>query len=428
MIYKVRSPIALIHVNTNTDTATEPRVAIMRATARCRRLPRRVLPECAARAMSMRPQVQFTLDESDGPKLSRLDKLRLQLAAEQLAETEPIMLNAFASGGVDLAGPDAALAVPRGKQREPKPSWLKSDALKRSDPSTPQGQNFLRLKKDVRRLKLATVCEEAKCPNIGECWGGGSGPVEDRVATATVMLMGDTCTRGCRFCSVKTSRNPAELNPDEPQNTAEAVAEWGLDYVVLTSVDRDDVVDGGAGHIATTIERLKIESPALMVECLTPDFQGVRQDVERVAKSGLDVYAHNIETVERLQRRVRDPRANYKQTLNVLEWAKVARPELVTKTSIMLGLGEEPNEVRQTMLDLRAVGVEILTLGQYLRPTKRHMKVEAYVTPEAFEEYKEMGEELGFAFVASGPMVRSSYRAGELFVKNILRKRQDVTA
>lgn len=199
--------------------------------------------------------------------------------------------------------------------------------------------------------------------------------------------------------------------------------DWGLDYVVLTSVDRDDVPDGGADHIATTIERLKAETPGLMVECLTPDFQGNRADVERVALSGLDVYAHNIETVERLQRRVRDPRANYSQTLGVLEWAKAAQPTLgnyrgpplqnvisrelsdrllvlsVTKTSIMLGLGETPQELRQTMLDLRGVGVDILTLGQYLRPTKRHMKVEAYVTPEAFEEYKLMGEELGFAFV-----------------------------
>jgi lipoic acid synthetase len=235
-------------------------------------------------------------------------------------------------------------------------------------------------------LKLATVCEEAKCPNIGECWGGGDGLEEDRVATATVMLMGDTCTRGCRFCSVKTSRNPAALDPDEPQNTAEAVRDWGLDYVVLTSVDRDDVPDGGADHIATTIERLKAETPGLMVECLTPDFGGVRTDVERVALSGLDVYAHNVETVERLQRRVRDPRAYYSQTLGVLEWAKAAQPSLVTKTSIMLGLGETPQELRQTMLDLRGVGVDILTLGQYLRPTKRHMKVESYITPEAFQE------------------------------------------
>jgi lipoate synthase len=309
--------------------------------------------------------------------------------------------------------------VPRGRQKEAKPSWLKHNALKKTDPTTVQGQNYLRLKKDVRRecsappyfdccaflfrcarcthrqwhpcgttgLKLATVCEEAKCPNIGECWGGGDGPEEDRVATATVMLMGDTCTRGCRFCSVKTSRSPAALDPDEPHNTAEAVRDWGLDYVVLTSVDRDDVPDGGADHIATTIELLKAESPGLMVECLTPDFAGVRRDVERVALSGLDVYAHNVETVERLQRRVRDPRANYSQTLGVLEWAKAAQPSLVTKTSIMLGLGETTQELQQTMLDLRGVGVDILTLGQYLRPTKRHMKVESYVTPEAFEEY-----------------------------------------
>ena len=285
---------------------------------------------------------------------------------------------------------DAPVRVPRGKQRRPKPSWLKHNALRKLDASSVQGQNYLRLKKDVRRLKLATVCEEAKCPNIGECWGGGGGPEEDRVATATVMLMGDTCTRGCRFCSVKTARAPPPLDPAEPQHMAEAVAEWGLDYVVLTSVDRDDIPDGGADHIARTIEALKRETPRLLVECLTPDFSGVRADVARVALSGLDVYAHNVETVERLQRRVRDPRAGYRQTLDVLEWAKAAKPQLVTKTSIMLGLGESAAEVRQTMLDLRGVGVEILTLGQYLRPTKRHMKVEEYVTPEAFAAYQAM--------------------------------------
>jgi lipoic acid synthetase len=202
-----------------------------------------------------------------------------------------------------------------------------------------------------------------------------------------VMLMGDTCTRGCRFCSVKTGRAPAPLDPEEPQHVAEAVAEWGLDYVVLTSVDRDDVADGGSRHIASTIARLKSETPELLVECLTPDFGGVREDVERVATAGLDVFAHNVETVARLQRRVRDPRANYEQTLQVLRWAKAASPNVITKTSIMLGLGETTEEVEQTMLDLREAGVEILTLGQYLRPTKRHMKVAAYITPAAFDQY-----------------------------------------
>jgi lipoic acid synthetase len=354
--------------------------------------------------------------------VSRLEQLRLVLEQEDSQPGE--RLEDFALG----AGPDEAawqVQVQRGKQREPKPAWLKHSALKKLNASTPQGQNFLRLKKDVRRLKLATVCEEAKCPNIGECWGGGDGPEEDRVATATVMLMGDTCTRGCRFCSVKTARAPAPLDPAEPQHVGEAVADWGLDYVVLTSVDRDDVFDGGASHIARTIESLKRENPSLLVECLTPDFQGNREHVELVARAGLDVYAHNIETVERLQRRVRDPRANYAQTLQVLEWAKAAAPNTITKTSIMLGFGETSAEVEQTMRDLRTAGVEILTLGQYLRPTKKHMKVSAYITPAAFEQYKLMGESLGFAFVASGPMVRSSYRAGELFVSNILRQREN---
>eukprot|EP01051_Picozoa_sp_SAG22_P006162 SAG22_NODE_394_length_11168_cov_19.933869_4_plen_510_part_00 len=348
------------------------------------------------------------------------------------------------------------ISVPKGRQREAKPRWLTRNALAKVNKSTVQGQNYGRLKKDVRRLKLATVCEEAKCPNIGECWGGGE--TGEHIATATIMIMGDTCTRGCRFCAVKTSRTPSALNPEEPANVAEAVAAWGLDYVVLTSVDRDDVPDGGADHMAQTIggcgssfrdppppptpalaltptflcpacaappEGLKAASPGILVECLTPDFRGDEAAVKRVALSGLDVYAHNIETVSRLQRRVRDHRAGYKQTLRVLEAAKEHKPGLVTKTSIMLGLGETADEVRQTMVDLRNTGVDVVTLGQYLRPTRRHMKVDAYVHPKEFDAYKAIGEELGFAFVASGPMVRSSYRAGELFVKNILKQRHD---
>jgi lipoic acid synthetase len=315
---------------------------------------------------------------------ARLAELRERLRQDSLSPASASTSSDF------FSNPDSsewAVQVPKGVQREPKPAWLKQSALKKLDSTSAQGQNFQRLRKDVRRLKLATVCEEAKCPNIGECWGGGDGPEEDRTATATVMLMGDTCTRGCRFCSVKTGRAPAPLDPEEPQHVAEAVAEWGLDYVVLTSVDRDDVADGGSRHIASTIARLKSETPELLVECLTPDFGGVREDVERVATAGLDVFAHNVETVARLQRRVRDPRANYEQTLQVLRWAKAASPNVITKTSIMLGLGETTEEVEQTMLDLREAGVEILTLGQYLRPTKRHMKVAAYITPAAFDQY-----------------------------------------
>merc|ERR1711874_780680 len=216
----------------------------------------------------------------------------------------------------------------------------------------PMGKNFSKLRNDLRGLKLATVCEEARCPNIGECWGGESG-----TATATIMLMGDTCTRGCRFCSVKTARAPPPLDPDEPENTAKAITEWGLDYVVLTSVDRDDIDDAGASHISDTIRALKIHNPKITVECLTPDFAGRKECVELVAKSGLDVFAHNIETIERLTPFVRDPRAKYRQTLRVLERVKEVNPQMVTKTSIMLGLGEKDQEVEQTMKDLRQVGV-----------------------------------------------------------------------
>eukprot|EP00656_Telonema_subtile_P051991 TRINITY_DN7123_c0_g1_i2.p1 TRINITY_DN7123_c0_g1~~TRINITY_DN7123_c0_g1_i2.p1 ORF type:complete len:285 (-),score=44.29 TRINITY_DN7123_c0_g1_i2:190-1044(-) len=273
--------------------------------------------------------------------------------------------------------------------------------------------------KTVRGLNLSTVCEEARCPNIGECWGGG----KSGTSTATIMLMGDTCTRGCRFCSVKTGAAPPPLDPLEPAHTAEAIAEWGLDYVVLTSVDRDDIEDGGAGHIAECISHLKQKSPKVLVECLSPDFQGDLNHVHTVVDSGLDVFAHNVETVERLTTKVRDRRAGYAQTLDVLAGARAHRSDLVTKTSIMLGLGETEAEVETTMKDLLNAGVEILTLGQYLRPTSRHLKVREFVTPEQFEVFKVMGEEMGFRYVASGPLVRSSYKAGEFFLETMLRER-----
>ena len=324
---------------------------------------------------------------------------------------------------------EGKLKLEKGEKRLRLPPWLKTEI--------PVGRNFSQLKSDLRGLGLATVCEEARCPNIGECWGGEKG-----TATATIMLMGDTCTRGCRFCSVKTSRAPPPLDPLEPHNTAVAVAKWGLDYVVLTSVDRDDLADFGSAHIAQTIRfvwtdyscqcvtniyhfrELKKEKPSLLVECLSPDFAGDEACVEAVALSGLDVFAHNIETVERLTPFVRDPRAKYRQTLAVLRHAKQARPDLVTKTSIMLGLGETEEEVRRTMEDLREVGVDCLTLGQYMQPTKRHLKVKEYVTPETFKHWEEVGTEMGFLYTASGPLVRSSYKAGEFFIKNIVTSRK----
>ncbi|KAL6110040.1 lias [Pungitius sinensis] len=300
----------------------------------------------------------------------------------------------------------------RGKgERLRLPPWLKTEI--------PIGKNFNRLKNTLRDLKLHTVCEEARCPNIGECWGGG----EYATATATIMLMGDTCTRGCRFCSIKTARRPPPLDPDEPYNTAKAIAAWGLDYVVLTSVDRDDIADGGADHFAKTVHNLKERDSRILVECLTPDFRGDLAAVEKIALSGLDVYAHNVETVRELQRFVRDPRANFDQSLSVLKHSKKVKPTLLTKTSIMLGLGETDQQILDTLTELREAGVDCLTLGQYMQPTKRHLKVEEYVTPERFAHWEKVGNEMGFAYTASGPLVRSSYKAGEFFLKNLLKKR-----
>jgi lipoic acid synthetase len=237
------------------------------------------------------------------------------------------------------------------------------------------------------------------------------------------MIMGDTCTRGCSFCAVKTSRAPPPLDPDEPEKVAKAIAKWGLGYVVLTSVDRDDLPDQGASHFRSVVQQLKIHSPDLLVEALTPDFRGELDLVTEVATSGLDVYAHNIETVERLQKRVRDHRAGYQQSLNVLHHVKTVRPEALTKTSIMLGLGETDDDIRRTMEDLREHDVDVLTFGQYLQPSKRHLPVKEYVTPEKYAEWKTEAEALGFVYVASGPLVRSSYKAGEFFLKNLLKER-----
>ncbi|KAJ8324092.1 hypothetical protein O5D80_007298 [Batrachochytrium dendrobatidis] len=292
------------------------------------------------------------------------------------------------------------------------PEWLKTDI--------PAGDSFKKIKSDLRGLKLHTVCEEAKCPNIGECWGGG----EEKTATATIMLMGDECTRGCRFCSVKTNRKPKALDPNEPEHTAEAISRWGLGYIVMTSVDRDDLPDGGASHFANTVRLTKKKAPKILVECLTGDFRGNLDDVETVALSGLDVYAHNIETVENLQPYVRDRRAGFRQSLSVLEHAKKVRPDLITKTSMMLGLGETDEEVIHTLEELRKVDVDVVTFGQYMRPTTKHMKVSEYVHPEKFQHWADVAKQMGFKYVASGPLVRSSYKAGEFYIKNMLKEQQ----
>ncbi|KAK7743848.1 hypothetical protein SLS53_003867 [Cytospora paraplurivora] len=295
------------------------------------------------------------------------------------------------------------------------PEWLKTPI-----PSPGANSNFGKIKADLRGLGLHTVCEEARCPNIGECWGGDN----KNAATATIMLMGDTCTRGCRFCSVKTNRKPAALDPHEPENTAEALARWGLGYVVLTSVDRDDLADGGAHHFAETIRRIKAKKPTLLVEALTGDFRGDLDMVKVVADSGLDVYAHNVETVEGLTPYVRDRRATFRQSLKVLaEVKRLKGDDIITKTSIMLGLGEQDEELWDALRELRKAGVDVVTFGQYMRPTKRHLKVEKYVTPEEFALWGQRALDMGFLYCASGPLVRSSYKAGEAFIENVLKKR-----
>jgi len=290
---------------------------------------------------------------------------------------------------------------------EPKPAWLRV--------RPPAGENYVHLKTLFRSLGLHTVCEEAHCPNVGECWGGG---------TATIMLMGDTCTRGCRFCAVKSGNPHGVLDLGEPEKVAMALAEMDLSYVVLTSVDRDDLPDGGAAHFAATVREIKARRPDMLVEALIPDFQGDLEAVRRVVESGVDVLDHNVETVERLQGTVRDRRANYAQSLAVLRGAKAMREGLFTKSSIMLGLGETRDEILQTMRDLRAIDVDILTLGQYLRPNDWHLVVHEYVPPEFFDELRDIGESMGFAYVAAGPLVRSSYRAGEFFMENVIRGRR----
>jgi lipoic acid synthetase len=286
-----------------------------------------------------------------------------------------------------------------------KPEWLRV--------RYPTGENYEKIKRILRRDNLHTVCEEANCPNVAECWGGG---------TATFMLMGDTCTRGCRFCMVKSGNPHGALDLFEPLKVAKTIADLGLRYVVITSVDRDDLADGGADHFSSTIRAIRQHDPEVIVEVLIPDFQGNIDHVRKVVEAGPQVVAHNIETTERLTAKVRDPRATYKQSLRVLKAIKELNPLIRSKSSIMLGLGENDSDLVRTMKDLRDVQVDILTLGQYLRPTKGHIPVSEYVTPERFQHYKEVAQELGFLYVGAGPFVRSSYRAGEFFLEALVRQ------
>jgi lipoic acid synthetase len=282
-----------------------------------------------------------------------------------------------------------------------KPPWLKARA--------PSGPGFNTVRTLVKEHRLATVCEEAKCPNIGECWNAG---------TATLMLMGAVCTRACRFCSVDTGNPHGWLDAEEPENAARTVELMKLKYVVLTSVDRDDLPDGGAGHYAACVRAIKRRNPATAVEALTPDFAGDLTAVATVVDSGIEVFAQNIETVRRLTHPVRDPRAGYEQTLQVLAGAKRQRAALLTKSSLMLGLGESEAEIGATLEDLRAVGVDLVTLGQYLRPTLNHLPVERFVSPTEFDRYREQALALGFLECVSGPLVRSSYRAEQALMRN----------
>jgi len=279
-----------------------------------------------------------------------------------------------------------------------KPNWLRA--------TLPSGPNYERLLAMSKELGLYTVCQEAHCPNIGECWSHG---------TMTIMVLGGVCTRACKFCAVDTGNPQGWVDIDEPKHVGVAISQMGLNYVVMTSVDRDDLDDGGAAHFAECVREIKQRDPRVKVETLTPDFQGDLNAIETVLASGVDVFAHNIETVRRLTPTVRDHRATYDQTLKVLDYAKKHRPEVLTKSSIMLGLGESEEELRQTMRDLRQAKVDIFTLGQYLRPTQHHLPVDRYVPPAEFDKYRDWGMEEGFLEVFSGPMVRSSYRAERVF-------------
>jgi lipoic acid synthetase len=282
-----------------------------------------------------------------------------------------------------------------------KPPWLRV--------KLPAGAKYEEIRDIVRTHKLSTVCAESKCPNIAECWGRG---------TATLMLMGSVCTRACKFCSVSTGNPHGWLDPMEPASVADAVALMNLKYVVLTSVDRDDLPDGGAGHYAACIRAIHTRTPATAVEALTPDFAGRHAEVAKVLDAGLATYAQNIETVERLTHPVRDPRAGYRQTLDILKFAKSYAPRTVVKTSMMLGLGETDGEIDRTLDDIRAADVDVVTMGQYMRPTRNHLPVERFVTPEQFRQYREMALAKGFLEVVSGPLVRSSYRAEQVLEHN----------
>lgn len=307
-----------------------------------------------------------------------------------------VHLPVIASQAVETPPPEA-----KKKRRifEPKPAWLKVKA--------PGGAEYRRIKETLRGLDLYTVCEEARCPNVGECWAAG---------TATVMILGHTCTRGCRFCAVTTGNPRGAVDPREPEHVARALDKMALKYAVLTMVDRDDLLDGGSEHMAQTVRALKRRRPEMLVETLVGDFRGRHAEVETVLAAQPDVYAHNLEVTRALTPTIRDARCGYDRSLDVLRHAKEMAPQRLTKSSLMVGLGETDDEVLEAMADLREARVDIVTLGQYLRPTAKHAEVKRYVTPDQFAVYEREGQKMGFQFVASGALVRSSYHAAEAFV------------
>lgn len=285
-----------------------------------------------------------------------------------------------------------------------KPKWLQT--------TIPHGATYFKIVENLRSRNLVTVCQEAKCPNISQCWNTG---------TATFMVLGDTCTRACRFCHIKTGNPQGVVDYREPRRVADSVEVMGLDYVVITMVDRDDLDDGGAKHLARVVAEIRKVRPQIKVELLTSDFAGAEQPLQIIAECAPQVFAHNIETVERLTPRVRDARAGYQQSLDVLDNFKNLRPEILTKSSLMLGLGEQRDEIEQTLIDLRQHQVDLITLGQYMRPTRKHLTVKRYLPPQEFDELQKVAEKLGFQAVASGPLVRSSYRAKDFFETAIAR-------
>ncbi|MEZ5977221.1 MAG: lipoyl synthase [Planctomycetota bacterium] len=305
-------------------------------------------------------------------------------------------------------GTEPARSSEGGRPRfDRKPAWLKVPL--------PGGDGYKRLKDLSKRLRLHTVCEEARCPNVGECWKGSR-------PTMTIMVLGDECTRRCRFCAVKTVERAAPPDPEEPQHVGEAVAEMRLGYVVITSVDRDDLEDGGAGHYAACVERIHALAPETVIETLVPDYRGAA--LESLMASRPHVLAHNVEVVPRLQRKIRDPRCSYERSLDTLRGAKRLQPEVFTKSALMVGLGETQEELVEAMELLRSADVDFLTIGQYLRPTPRHAPVREYKEPGVFDELRRIGEELGFAYVAAAPLVRSSYKAAEFFAERMVRERR----